>query len=76
MIPPFIQEVKDLDPYLDNLLKSLKPDVIVVDHVLCIPAIELSGIPWVYSCSFQPLMGFQMKSDIDDNVLPPYSSGM
>ena len=76
IVPINIRELKYIDPILEDLLTTLKPDVIIMDQVLCVPAVEKSGIPWIYSCSFNPLMGFQMRSSIDDDVLPPNCMGL
>ena len=76
IVPTRINEAKYMDPILEELLKTLKPDLIVMDQVLCVPAVEKSDIPWIYSCSFNPLMGFQMRSNMDNDVLPPNFSGL
>ena len=76
IVPIRISEAKYMDPILEELLTTLKPDLIVMDQVLCAPAVEKSGIPWIYSCSFNPLMGFQMRSNMDNDVLPPNFSGL
>ncbi|CAG2183043.1 unnamed protein product, partial [Oppiella nova] len=44
--------------------------VVIVDQVRCIPALELSGIPWVATCSFNPLVF------LPDERTPPYMSGL
>ena len=74
--PIGINDLKYRDPNLEELLKTLRPDLIVLDQVVCVPAIEKSGIPWIYSCSFNPLMGIQNRSNIDNEVLPPGASGL
>ncbi|XP_054152718.1 NDP-glycosyltransferase YjiC-like [Oppia nitens] len=55
---------------IDDVISSLKPDIIVVDHLLAIPSVIVSGIPWVWTTSFQPLslMGWS-----DDRLPPPWS---
>ena len=36
-------------------LNELKPDIIVVDNFVSVPAVQYSGIPWVLLCSAHPL---------------------
>ena len=76
IVPIRISETKYKNPILEELLKTLKPDVIIMDQVLCVPAVEKSGIPWIYSCSFNPLMGSESRSHLHNDVLPPASSGL
>ena len=61
---------KYTDKLLDKLLPELKPDVIVIDNVLSMTAVENSGIPWVLVCSCNPLLL------IEDDRTPPGGSGM
>lgn len=69
LAPGFIKEVKQLDPVLEEIFKRERPDLLILDQALTIPAVELSGIPWIYSCSFNPLKG------VDDKRAPPGYSG-
>ncbi len=69
MLQIFIEDTKSLDLIASKLIERIKPDVIVLDQVNCMPSVETSGIPWVKSCSFNPLMF------IDDERTPPASSG-
>ncbi|CAG2182429.1 unnamed protein product, partial [Oppiella nova] len=61
---------KDLDVIVDGLLSDIRPDVVIVDQARCIPALVLSGIPWVATCSFNPLFF------IPDERTPPELSGL
>ncbi|CAG2166719.1 unnamed protein product [Oppiella nova] len=67
----FASRIKRLDPFIKQTIDTLKPDVIVVDHVLCIPAVEVSGIPWVLTCSCNPL--FLIESNCEE-LTPPKGS--
>ena len=60
---------KFIDKLLDKLLPELKPDLIVVDHVFPLTAVEISGIPWVLVCSMNPLY------ILEDDRTPPNGSG-
>ncbi|CAG2170445.1 unnamed protein product [Oppiella nova] len=68
----FASRIKRLDPFIKQTIDTLKPDVIVVDHVLCIPAVEVSGIPWVLTCSCNPL--FLIENNCEE-LTPPKGSG-
>ncbi|XP_054152577.1 uncharacterized protein LOC128951353 [Oppia nitens] len=70
LMPIFIEETKKLDKILDELLPKLKPNVIILDQVLNIPSIVLSGIPWILTCSFNPLFF------LEDERTPPSNSGL
>ncbi|CAG2179402.1 unnamed protein product, partial [Oppiella nova] len=70
LIAQFNEMTKDLDVIVDGLLKDIQPDVVIVDQHRCIPALELSGIPWVATCSFNPLVF------IPDERTPPNMSGL
>ncbi|XP_054152721.1 NDP-glycosyltransferase YjiC-like [Oppia nitens] len=61
-----------VDTIIENVINGLKPDIIVVDHLLAIPSVIVSGIPWVWASSLQPLslMGWS------DDRLPPTWSGL
>ena len=61
------------DPYLRSVIDRVKPDVIIADTMTNIPAICLSGIPWIMSYSSNPL---SLDLAIDDNRLPPSLLGM
>ena len=54
---------------LEQLLKRIKPDCIVLDNVIMFPAIANTGVPWVrvVSCA---------ETEIPDANVPPYLSGM
>ncbi|CAG2179776.1 unnamed protein product, partial [Oppiella nova] len=65
-----VDEVKVLDSVFEKVIASTKPDVIVLDQMKAIPAVLLSGIPWVATCSFNPLIF------LGDEVTPPPNSGL
>jgi MGT family glycosyltransferase len=54
---------------LQELLKRLKPDAVVLDNVIMFPAIAKLGCPWirVVSCA---------ETEIPDAAVPPYLSGL
>ena len=54
---------------IDNIIKRIKPDVIVVDFLFA-PAIFKAGIPWV------SLSSVQILTAIDDPRTPPGWSGL
>ena len=70
LVPYFIEEIKQLDIKVDQLLKDIKPNVVVLDQGFALPSVILSGIPWVLVCSFNPLMF------IDDERTAPGGSGI
>ncbi|CAG2107457.1 unnamed protein product [Medioppia subpectinata] len=59
-----------LDTQLARLLPAIRPDVIVVDQLVTLPAVVLSGIPCVWCWSAGPLMM------LDDERTPPGESGL
>ncbi|CAG2108228.1 unnamed protein product, partial [Medioppia subpectinata] len=59
-----------LDTELARLLPAIRPDVIVVDQAVTLPAVELSGIPCVWLWSSSPLL------ILDDERTPPGESGL
>ena len=65
-----ILRLKELDQTLAELVRDLKPDVILTDQFVTIPAIVNSGIPWIFWCSPNPLVF------IDDELTPPGCSGL
>ena len=69
LMPMFVQAVKESDPKFAQVIKQVKPDLLVLDQMLTFPSVELSGIPWVNLCSFQPLFY------IEDEWTPPKGSG-
>ncbi|CAG2169519.1 unnamed protein product [Oppiella nova] len=61
------------DPYLRAIIQSVRPDVIISDHMVAVPAIITSGIPWVYSWSNSPL---SLDFTIECQDLPPSVLGL
>jgi len=65
----FVGMTKKLDAVVSEVIDRIKPDVIILDQVLCLPSVVNSGIPWVLTCSFNPL------KMIEDERTPPAGSG-
>ncbi|CAG2102750.1 unnamed protein product [Medioppia subpectinata] len=64
--------VKLLDKQLERPILTIKPDVIVLDQMLTVPSVELSGIPCVWVCSHGPLY---LMAGLDERA-PPFASGL
>ncbi|XP_054152696.1 NDP-glycosyltransferase YjiC-like [Oppia nitens] len=65
-----VQLYKKLDKDMEQVISDVKPDVILIDHLFCVPSVELSGIPLVWVWSSIPLF-----LNDDDERLPPGASG-
>lgn len=61
--------VVEFNPQIAEHIKSLKPDLFIVDHFMVPPALPLSGVPWIFLFSGNPLGMY--KSD----KLPPFGGG-
>ena len=59
-----------LDSAVSQILCDISPDVIVTDQFCKLPAVEVSGIPWVWVWSAAPLYMYG-----DDPDVPPCFSG-
>ncbi|CAG2167328.1 unnamed protein product [Oppiella nova] len=70
LLPLFMKYSDVINERIESTIESLKPDVIFMDQVICLPAVERAGIPWVWICSFNPLFL------IDDERTPPKGSGL
>ena len=57
-----------VDDRLEEIFDEVTPDVIVEDNVVCFPAIQRSGHPWVRIVSCNPL-------ELKDQDVPPVFSG-
>ncbi|CAG2109983.1 unnamed protein product [Medioppia subpectinata] len=59
-----------MDKQLERLLPDIRPDVIIVDQLIALPAVELSGIPcvWVWSGGILEM--------VNDERAPPRQSGL
>ncbi|XP_054157603.1 NDP-glycosyltransferase YjiC-like [Oppia nitens] len=68
-INKFCQNSRQMDPIIEDTIDIVRPDLIVLDQVIGYPSVEQSGVPWVLSCSSNPLL------IIDDKRTPPYGSG-
>lgn len=63
-----INSVKYNDPFFRDLIKQIKPDLIIVDHYFYQPAVVTAGIPWVWLLSSNPL-------GLNEENCPPRGSG-
>ncbi|CAG2100257.1 unnamed protein product [Medioppia subpectinata] len=61
------------EPSLKRIINAVKPDVIISDHVLTLPSIAGSGIPWIFSHSSNPL---SLDFGYEDKRLPPSILGL
>ncbi|CAG2118935.1 unnamed protein product, partial [Medioppia subpectinata] len=61
------------EPSLKRIINDVKPDVIISDHVLTLPSIAGSGIPWIFSHSSNPL---SLDFGYEDKRLPPSILGL
>ncbi|CAG2104180.1 unnamed protein product, partial [Medioppia subpectinata] len=61
------------DPHYREIIKSVAPDVIITDHMMTVPAIVTSGIPWVFSWSNSPL---SLDWVVDCPHVPPSALGL
>ncbi|MCB2137214.1 MAG: glycosyltransferase, partial [Rhodobacteraceae bacterium] len=54
---------------LSAMLRSLRPDAVVLDNVAMFPAVAAAGCPWVrvISCA---------ETELPDDAVPPYLSGL
>ncbi len=50
-----IDGAKYCEPQLEAIIERVRPDVIVEDNVLCFPALETAGVPFVRIVSCNPL---------------------
>ncbi|CAG2176812.1 unnamed protein product, partial [Oppiella nova] len=66
-------EIRETEPYLKAIIADLKPDVIISDHLVTLPSIVTSGIPWVFSWSNSPL---SLDYGYEDKRLPPSVLGL
>jgi len=64
-----LQTHKSLENQYKSIINEVKPDIIVIDHLVCSPILTNSGIPWVWFFSTGPLCC------IDDDRTPPGRSG-
>ncbi|CAG2174445.1 unnamed protein product [Oppiella nova] len=58
---------------LKGIIKRIKPDVIITDHVITLPSVAGSGIPWIFSYSSNPL---SLDVGYEDKRLPPSLLGL
>ncbi|KAH9408018.1 hypothetical protein TYRP_011671 [Tyrophagus putrescentiae] len=65
----FLYTLLNVDAELERVIQSVRPDVIVADTYVSIPAVYKSGIPWVWLTSAAPLVC------LPSDDLPPHRSG-
>ncbi|CAG2101135.1 unnamed protein product [Medioppia subpectinata] len=58
-----------MDALIEQTIRDVEPDVIVIDYHLALPSIERSGVPWVYVNVCNPL------NCLPDARTPPHASG-
>lgn len=68
-MPYLVRKVREYDDMAREVVNRVKPDLIIVDHIICTPSYELCGIPWILSISTNPLLV------VEDERTPPGSSG-
>lgn len=68
-----MKDIEKDEPFLEEIVKRVKPDVILVDNVFYIPSLMASGIPWVWVMSCNPLT---FQYGLDDEKLPPKLLGI
>ncbi|CAG2120541.1 unnamed protein product, partial [Medioppia subpectinata] len=66
----WIEYNESLDDNLGRLLPDIRPDVIVLNQLATLPAMELSGVPCVWSWSVGPL------NMVKNERAPPGESGL
>ncbi|RWS28197.1 glycosyl transferase-like protein [Leptotrombidium deliense] len=70
LMPTFAQTAKISSFQIKQIIECVKPDVIVENSLIMIPAVLASNIPLVRMFTTQPLFG------MDDERLPPSSFGL
>lgn len=66
----FLYTLLNVDAQLTEVIQSVRPDVIVADTYVSIPAVYKSGIPWVWLTSAAPLVC------LPSDDLPPHRTGI
>ncbi|CAF1190757.1 unnamed protein product [Rotaria sp. Silwood1] len=64
----FVNMAKNGDPLLLDLVKKVKPDIIIFDHYVCQPSLVTAGVPWIWLFSPNPL-------GLNEENCPPRNSG-
>ena len=65
-----VNETMRVHHKLLKALNDLKPDVIIADNIVSVPAVQCTGIPWFLLCTAHPL------HYLCDDRLPPGCSGL
>ena len=68
--PPLTSDVMKFNADIKRILESIRPDAIVVDGFVCVPAVVTAGVPWINLISCNPLFY------LTDERLPPGGSGL
>jgi UDP:flavonoid glycosyltransferase YjiC (YdhE family) len=68
-----INEIKNSNSRMKEIVDRVKPDVILIDGFIYMPSLMNSGIPWVWSMSCNPLA---IDYAIDDERIPPSCLGL
>ncbi|CAG2179047.1 unnamed protein product, partial [Oppiella nova] len=67
--PTFTNDVKGFNDNIKQIIDLIKPDALVTDTFVCIPAVVSAGVPWIDLISCNPLFYWT------DDRLPPGGSG-
>ena len=67
---PLVNDVIQMNTKVRQILEMIKPDAIITDTFVCIPAVVCAGIPWINLISCNPLFYWT------DDRLPPGGSGL
>lgn len=69
MLKEMYDALVDYHPQMGYAINRLQPQLIILDHYLVPPILLMSGVPWVYLFSVNPL-GLH-----NSPILPPFGSG-
>ena len=67
------EAIRTDEPFLEEIVKRVRPDVILIDNVFWIPSLMGSGIPWVLVMTCNPLA---FEYAIPDEMVPPPGLGI
>lgn len=63
----------ELNKQMEVIINRDKPDAFVVDSFVIPPAVLMANLPWIFSCSAQPLC--VLPRSYSEGKLPPYGNG-
>ncbi|XP_054162624.1 NDP-glycosyltransferase YjiC-like [Oppia nitens] len=73
MFDDLIRDIDKEEPALRTIIERVRPDIIITDHILDVPAIIQSGVPYILSYSSNPL---SLDMGLEDPRLPPSLLGL